>query len=120
MTMSNSDSYTPDRLLAGGNPVPAQGVLISGQNLARGAPLGQITTSGKLTQLDSTAHDGSQNIHSILSADCNASGGDQTCAIYIAGEFDANAVGFKDADTAAIFSDAARRLHIYFKTPAKA
>jgi hypothetical protein len=121
MTMNASESYTPDRLLAGSCClITDQGTLVAGQNLKRGAALGKITASGKLTQLDSTANDGSQNFFAILSADCDASAADQTCSLYLSGEFNSNAVGFKGADTSTTFKTAARALHTYFKDPVKA
>jgi len=121
MTMSSTDSYTPDRLLAGCCCLVSDtALLVSGQNLKRGAALGKITASGKLTLLNSASSDGSQTIFAILAADCNASTADTTCAVYIAGEFNSNAVTFGGTDTAATHKAAARALEIWFKDPVKA
>jgi hypothetical protein len=122
MPLSETTSYAPDRILAGdaADLITDAGTLITGQNLKRGTAMGKITASGKLTQLDSTKADGSQNIHSILAADCDATGADKVCSIYIGGEFNANAVVFKGADTAADFKDAGRLLGIYFRNSVKA
>ena len=47
----SSETYTPDKLIAAGFPIVAdEGILITGQNLTRGALLAKIAASGKLTQ----------------------------------------------------------------------
>ena len=82
-------SFDPhDKLIAGeGDFQRAKKVLISGQNLVRGALLGQITASGKLTLWTTGASDGSQAMHSVLLQDCDASGGDAACLIHETGVF---------------------------------
>lgn len=57
------------------------GTLISGQDLDAGTVLGKITASGKLTQFDQDASDGSQNAAAILFSPCDASAGDAECVI---------------------------------------
>jgi len=48
------------------------GTLIAGQNLLAGTALGRITASGKLTELDTGASDGSEDIVGVLFDNVNA------------------------------------------------
>lgn len=60
----------------------AQGLtLIAGQNLRGGTVLGQISASGKYTQLAPAAADGSQNAAAILCFATDASTGDRVTTI---------------------------------------
>lgn len=91
-------------------------LLISGQNLVRGAALGKITASGKLTLLDSGAGDGSNAAFAILVNDTDASGGDVNTSIYLTGKFNEADMLFTTGDTAAQFRDAFRALGIITET----
>ena len=109
-----ADSYTPDRLVAGTYPIVTRNeVLVSGQNLLRGALLGRITASGKMTLSTSGASDGSQVPVAILVDDVNASGGDQVCGTYIAGEFNEAALTYGASHTAASVRATLRDANIY-------
>ena len=111
-----TEDFNYDNLVAGDFPLVTDAqTLITGQNLERGAALGKITASGKLTQLDSSAGDGSENAYAILMEDCDASLADTACRIYLSGEFNENAVGFVSGDTAATFADAFRAISIFLK-----
>lgn len=55
--------------------------LIAGQNLLDGAVLGKITASGKYTQFDPAAGDGSQVAAAILFGDKDASAADQAVTV---------------------------------------
>ena len=46
-----------------------------------------VTASGKYVAWDSTATNGAQEIAGILLGDCNATGGDKGCELYVMGEF---------------------------------
>lgn len=109
------ETYYYDNLLVGEDFITDAGTLVSGQNLKRGAALGKLTATGKLTQLDSTKSDGSQTPYAILSADCDASAGDKACSLYKFGEFSSAHVGFAGTDTAAAFKDGFRDVGIYLK-----
>jgi hypothetical protein len=77
-----------DNLLGGSKQLVEQGItLISGQNLSRGAPLGRITASGKLTLMNPAGGDGSQTLFAILAEDVDASAGDEKGVAYVAGHF---------------------------------
>ena len=91
MTIAKSEviSESQDNLIAGSTPPIATqpGTLITGQNLVRGAVLGRITASGKLTLADDAAGDGSETPIGILVHDTDATSADKTCQIYVGGCF---------------------------------
>lgn len=85
---SSSTSNTVDNLIAGSKqPDTKPGVLITGQNLARGAVIGRITASNKLTLCDLGAADGSQKAIGILVHTTDASAADKQCQYYTGGTF---------------------------------
>ena len=109
-------SFAPDNLVAGITQLVSWDfTLVSGQNLKRGALLGRITASGKLTLSTSAAGDGSQTPFAILIDDTDASGGDVNCGVYVKGEFDENKVILGTGHTAASVRDALRDAGIYLK-----
>jgi len=111
-----SETYTPDKLLAGDYPVVTDIVTIaSGQNLTRGALLGKITATGKYALCDSAASDGSQAPLAILAEDADASAADAQATVYLSGAFNENAVTFGGTDTADTHRAALRDLNIYLK-----
>ncbi len=112
-----TETYTPDKLIAGDYPlVTGEVTIVSGQNLARGALLGKITASGKYTLCDSGASDGSQVPKGILAEAVDASAADVTHApYYLAGEFNEAAIAFGGTDTADTHREALRDLSIYLK-----
>lgn len=111
-----SESFANDNLVCGPYPIITdRQTLITGQNLSRGDALGKITASGKLTQLDSGAADGSENAYALLMEDCDASAADVVCDVYLSGEFNENEIGFVSGDTAATYADQFRALNIYLK-----
>lgn len=95
-----TETFTYDRMFAGdADIITDSGTLITGQNLKRGAVLGKITASGKLTLVNSANTDGSQNPYAILAADTDATIADKICPIFIAGEFNNNGLVFGGTDT---------------------
>lgn len=110
----SSSTFTPDNLLANDSPIQSRKVtLVSGQNLARGAVLGKITTGGKYTLSLSAAGDGSQTPNAILAEACDASGGDKECLVYIGGVFNEKALIFGTAHTADSTREGLRDQGIY-------
>lgn len=113
-----------DSLFAGHNvaAVSDKGTLISGQNLTRGALLGRITASGKLTLSLSAAGDGSETPRYILVENTDASAGDKECNFYRTGEFNEAAITFGTGHTADSTREALADLGIFLKTnvPAQA
>lgn len=113
------DTYTPDRLVAGLTQIVTIPLtLISGQNLARGAVVGVITASGKLTLSLSAAADGSQTPYGILADDCNATAGDlANCPVHVAGEFNEAALILGASHTIASIRAGLRDRGIFLKSP---
>lgn len=107
-------TYSPDLLIAGDHPIRTIGVtIISGQNLSRGALLGQITASGKFNLSDDGAVDGSEVPEAILGEDVDASAGDQVSFAYVSGDFNENEMTFGGAHTADSVREALRAKSIY-------
>jgi hypothetical protein len=95
-------AFSPDGLIAGqGDEILTEVVtLIAGQNLVRGAVLGQITASGKYNLSLTAAADGSQVAKRILAADCNAVA-DSPAVVYRKGTFNDSVLTYGAAHTAA-------------------
>ena len=66
---------------AEGNRARDDVTIISGQNVNAGTVLGIITASGKYTQYDSNASDGSETAKAIAYNACDATGGDTVAAV---------------------------------------
>jgi hypothetical protein len=96
-----SDTFTPDRLVAGPMPLASKKVtLLSGQSRTRGAVLGKITASGKYTLSASAAADGSQTPDVVLAQDCDATAGDAEALVYERGDFNTSALTLGAGHTA--------------------
>lgn len=82
-------TYAPDGLFAhNASSILAKGItLATGQNLARGTVLGQITSSGLFTAATSAASDGSQNPTAVLAEDTNATAANVNTIAYFEGTF---------------------------------
>lgn len=91
------------------------GTLITGQNLVRGAVVGQIIASGKYTLALSASSDGSQVPKGIMVADTDATSGDATCSIYTQGGFITNKLTFGAGITAAAVRDACASKGLFLK-----
>ncbi|MFQ5510198.1 MAG: head decoration protein [Leptospirillia bacterium] len=116
-----STPYTPDRLIGGDLKLVTESVTLAlGQNLLRGALLGKITGSGEYVLSLAAALDGSEVPVAVLVADTNATTGATVAGIYLAGEFNENAITFGAGHTAASVKDALRNLNIYLKSPVPA
>ena len=112
----SSESYTPDRLVAGLTQLVSEtGTLTGGQALPRGALVGRITASRKFTLSTAAATDGSQVPYGILLDFYDATAGDLECGVYIKGEFDPASITFGAGQTQAGVHDALRSMGIYFK-----
>ena len=84
-----SDTFVPDGLVARNAAllVSEPIVLITGQNLVRGALLGKITASSKYTLSLSASADGSQVPVAVLVHDCDATAADANTLGYTRGDF---------------------------------
>jgi hypothetical protein len=113
---TTSYTFQPDSLVAGLTQLVSWDfTLIQGQNLKRGALLGKITASGKLTLSLAAAGDGSQVPYAILLDDTDATAGDVNCGVYIKGEFDQNKIIYGTGHTAASVRDGLRDAGIFLK-----
>jgi len=92
-----SESYTPDKLIAG-NDFPALLVAViiaAGQNLARGAVLAEITaTPGTYELVDKAEADGAQTPKLILAEAVDATDGALPGVAYRTGIFNPDALSF--------------------------
>ena len=111
---SSTQQY--DNLIIGGELTTDSGILVSGQNLERGALLGKITSSGKLTLSLSASTDGSEVPYAILNDDVDASSADKRCPIILGGEINSKSVIFGADHTADSTKDGLRGLSIFLKT----
>lgn len=114
-------TFNKDQLQAGDFPIrTSKLVLISGQNVARGAVLGKITASGKLNLSLSAAGDGSQVPHCIAAEDVDATSGDKDIVVYLSGDFNQNKLIFGTAHTIASTREGLRDLSIFLHNPVSA
>ncbi len=91
--------------------------LISGQNLMPGTVLGKITASGKYTQHDDAATDGSEVADAILYDSTDATSADMPCVVVsrLAEVIDRKLIfksGISNANRAAAIKDLAAKLII--------
>lgn len=112
-----TETYTPDNLIAGDNirPITRSITLVSGQNVQRGAVLGIITASGKYTLSTSALTNGAQTPKAIAAEDMDATGGDKTLQVYIAGEFNEREIVLGSGHTADSIRETLRDGGIYLK-----
>ena len=107
--MSMLETINRDGLFAGDYDIASVTVTVaSGQNLARGAVVGIITTGGKATLSLSASSDGSQTPYGILAYAVDASAADQTAQVYVSGEFDGAKLVYGTGHTAATVEAAFR------------
>ena len=107
-------TYNHDRLLASDAPVAARKLtLILGQNVARGAVLGQITASGKVNLSLSAAADGSQTPRFIAAEAKDATAADKEILVYERADVNENALTLGAAHTIATIREGLRGLGIH-------
>jgi hypothetical protein len=116
-----TSEFVPDQLIAGRFQLVTDTVtIVAGQVLARGAVLGKITASGKLTLSTTAANDGSQVPSVILADAVDASGGDKAAGVYLTGEFNASKLILGAGHTVASIKDTLRDAGIFLKTAVSA
>ncbi len=91
------------------------GILKSGENRKRGAVLGKITDGGKLVLSDDGADDGSEVPYAILDMDVDATNGDKTVPILLAGKVNEDALIFGGNHTADSTREGMRERNIIYK-----
>ena len=116
-----TETYTPDRLLAGAFPKATQEVTVAaGNNLARGTVLGMVTADGKCLAVDSALENGAEKPYAILAEPVDATDADAVGMAYLSGSFNQNALVFGGTDTVDTHRDALRDLSIYLKDSIRA
>lgn len=104
---SSESAYDPNDIIADAKNLFTRSVtLVSGQNVARGAVLGKITSGGKYNLSLSAASDGSQTPVAIAAEAVDASGGDKTIMVHLRGDFKASKLTYGTAHTKATLFEA--------------
>lgn len=99
---TSESNYDPNGLLLDrDNAFGEMVTVVSGQNLAAGALLGQITSGGKYKASLTASADGSETPCAILAEACDASGGDKSAFVFYTGSFRESKVVYGTAHTAA-------------------
>jgi hypothetical protein len=109
------EAYAPDRLIAGlTQQVTWNGILITGQNLKRGAVVGKITASAKLTLSLSASSDGSQVPYGVMLDDYDATAADAAnVGVIVKGEVNENALILGTGHTLATIREGLRDQGLY-------
>jgi len=118
---ASSETFTPDRLIAGDFPIRSRDVFIAaGENLERGALLGRLTSGGEYVLSLSGASDGSQTPVAILAEDVDATAESKSGIVYLSGDFNEDRVIYGTAHTADSVREGLRGLGIYLHKPVTA
>ena len=117
--VTTTASPIPDQLIAGNTDqlIARKVTLAAGQNLARGALLGKVTSGGAYVLSLSAAVDGSQTPVAVLAHDTDATSGDTETLIYERGDFNQSAVTFGTGHTAESVRAGLRALGIFLIKP---
>ena len=117
--VTSTASPIPDQLIAGNADqlIARKAILAAGQNLARGALLGKVTSGGAYVISLSAAVDGSQTPVAVLAHDTDATGAAAETLIYERGDFNQSAVTFGTGHTAESVRAGLRALGIFFVKP---
>lgn len=111
-----AETFIPDQLIAGHHQLVTDNVtVLAGQVFPRGAVLGRITASGKYVVALAAAADGSQNPAVVAVDNVDATAGDVTTGVYLAGGFNGAALTLGTGITLAAATAALRPLSIYVK-----
>lgn len=116
--MSNPErtTYQPDQLLAGDFPIIREsGVIAAGQQLSRGAVLGQLTAGGQYKLSASAATDGSQTPVAVLDEDIDTTEGALPGVLMLTGEVRGDALHLGTGHTIASVADALRPLSLFVR-----
>lgn len=116
MANPERSSYIPSQLSAGDFPVVMEpGVIAAGQQLSRGAVLGQVTASGEYLLCKADATDGSQTPVAILDKDVNTTESAQSAPIRLTGQVLSSQLTLGDGLTLAAAKAALRPLCIFIR-----
>lgn len=96
-----TETYTPEQWVTGSDPVAnTLGTVVTGQNLAKYAPLGQVTASGKFKIWTPGATDGSEIAVRIAPFVIDATGGDVEAGLIKSGTFNPELIAWPTATDA--------------------
>lgn len=119
--MITTRSVDADNLFAGNvMPVITDSVTLKGGSVyLRGMVVG-LDGTGKASIVDSTKADGTESPYGIVTDNIDATDGDVSAVLYLTGEFNADALIFKDTDTIEKFKTKLRNIGIFAKKTNKA
>lgn len=110
---SSEAAYDPNDVLVDSEGILTREVtLVSGQNVARGAVLGKITTGGKYKLSASADSDGSQTPVAIAMQAIDATGGDKKISVYLNAKVRPSKLIFGTGHTAASTFEALAKVGI--------
>lgn len=110
------NTYQPDQLLAGDFPIIRRpGVIAAGQQLSRGAVLGELTAGGQFKLSTSAATDGSQTPVAVLDEDIDTTAGALPGVLMLTGEVRGDALHLGAGHTIAGVADALRPLSLFVR-----
>lgn len=116
-----SETFTPDRLIAGDFPIVTEEMVITGESLTRGTVVGKITASGKGVVVNSGGtDDGRRTAYGVLLETADATAADKTVTIALTGEFNEDELVFGGTDTITTHRATLRGLCIFAKDPVSA
>lgn len=113
---NDEGTFADDNLHAGDFPIRGRKVTLVAGTYKRGHLLGQITTGGKYNVSLAAASDGSQTPRAICAEDLVLAA-DGEAIVYIAGDFNQNAMTFGTGHTADSVREGLRDLNIYLHKP---
>jgi hypothetical protein len=113
---TDQGSLAHDNLIAGEFPRITRVVTITGgATLPAGSVLGRVAASGAYVLSDAGENDGSEEPDAILAHDTDASLGDVQAHVYLAGEFNADALTIGPGHSPASVSIAFRERSIFLR-----
>ena len=116
MPNPQTHTFTPSQLEAGDFPIVMDsGVIAAGQQLRRGAVLGQVTASGEYLLCKAAAEDGSQAPKAILDRDVDTSDGAQSAPLRLTGQVLGSQLSLGEGLTLAAAKAALRSLCIFVR-----
>ncbi len=110
-----TETYTPDKLIAGNFPLVTGKVTIAAESgaLARGTILGKVTADGKYKVTDKASSDGSEVASVVLAEATDATLEVVGAPVYLSGQFNAAVVVFGGESVAADHKDQLRDVSIF-------
>ncbi|WP_145181827.1 head decoration protein [Pseudomonas sp. URMO17WK12:I11] len=116
MANPTTHTFTPSQIEAGDFPIVMEsGVIAAGQQLLRGAVLGQVTASGEYLLCKAAAEDGSQTPKVILDQDVDTTDGAKSAPLRLTGQVLGSQLTLGDGLTLAVAKAALRPLCLFIR-----